>query len=80
VGVSPLIAGGSGTQLADVMSIYAGATILGRITIGRGSVMGGNLWLTQSVSPGSNVVQAQMRTSTMIQPKSFDERIGQWSI
>ena len=64
----------------DDVVIYAGATILGRITIGRGSVIGGNVWLTQSVPPGSNVVQAQMRTSAMIQPKSFDERIGQWSI
>ena len=27
---------------------YANATILGRITIGRGSVIGGNVWLTQA--------------------------------
>ena len=42
------------------MVIYSGATILGRITIGAGSVIGGNVWLTQSVPPGSNVTQAQM--------------------
>lgn len=47
----------------DDVVIYAGATILGRITIGRGSVIGGNVWLTQSVPPGSNVTQAQMRSS-----------------
>ncbi|MDP3664555.1 MAG: serine O-acetyltransferase EpsC [Nitrosomonas sp.] len=41
--------------------IYAGATILGRITIGRGSTIGGNVWLTRSVPPGSNISQAQMR-------------------
>jgi serine O-acetyltransferase len=41
--------------------IYAGATILGRITIGRGSTIGGNVWLTQSVPPGSNITQAQAR-------------------
>jgi serine O-acetyltransferase len=38
----------------------AGATILGRSTIGKGSTIGGNVWLTQSVPPGSTVSQAQM--------------------
>jgi serine O-acetyltransferase len=47
----------------DDVVIYAGATILGRITIGQGSVIGGNVWLTQSVPPGSNVAQAQMRSN-----------------
>ena len=46
----------------DDVVIYAGATILGRITIGRGSTIGGNVWLTQSVGPGSNLSQAQMRS------------------
>ena len=36
----------------DDVVIYAGATILGRITIGRGSTIGGNVWLTRSVPPG----------------------------
>jgi serine O-acetyltransferase len=45
----------------DDVVIYAGATILGRITIGKGSTIGGNVWLTQSVPPESNVSQAQMR-------------------
>lgn len=43
----------------DDVVIYAGATILGRITIGRGSTIGGNVWLTHSVPPGSNISQAQ---------------------
>ena len=42
----------------DDVVIYAGATVLGRITIGAGSTIGGNVWLTRSVSPGSNVTQA----------------------
>jgi serine O-acetyltransferase len=42
----------------DDVVIYAGATILGRVTIGRGSVIGGNVWLTYSVPPGSIVTQA----------------------
>jgi serine O-acetyltransferase len=45
----------------DDVVIYAGATILGRITIGQGSTVGGNVWLTRSVPPGSNISQAQMR-------------------
>ncbi|CAM3517556.1 serine O-acetyltransferase EpsC [Bordetella sputigena] len=44
--------------LEDDVVVYAGATILGRITIGRGSVIGGNVWLTRDVPPGSNVTQA----------------------
>ncbi|MFP5392463.1 MAG: serine O-acetyltransferase EpsC [Gammaproteobacteria bacterium] len=46
----------------DDVVIYAGATILGRITIGQGSTIGGNVWLTESVPPGSSVSQAHMRS------------------
>ncbi len=46
----------------DDVVIYAGATILGRITIGRGSTIGGNVWLTHSVPPGSNITQAHVRS------------------
>jgi serine O-acetyltransferase len=42
----------------DDVVIYAGATILGRITIGRGSTIGGNVWLTKDVPPNSIVTQA----------------------
>jgi len=45
----------------DDVVIYAGATILGRITIGRGSSIGGNVWVTASVAPGSRVTQVQAR-------------------
>ncbi len=41
--------------------IYAGATVLGRITIGRGSSIGGNVWLTRSVPPGSRIAQVTAR-------------------
>ena len=47
----------------DDVVIYAGATVLGRITVGAGSTIGGNVWLTQSVPPGSNVSQAQSRNT-----------------
>jgi serine O-acetyltransferase len=46
----------------DDVVIYAGATILGRITIGRGSTIGGNVWLTHSIPPGSHISQAQVRS------------------
>ncbi|MCW1383567.1 serine acetyltransferase [Novosphingobium sp. KCTC 2891] len=45
--------------IEDDVTIYAGATVLGRITIGKGSVIGGNVWLTRSVPPGSRVRQTQ---------------------
>ena len=45
----------------DDVVIYAGATILGRITIGRGSTIGGNVWVTQDVPPNSVVTQATAR-------------------
>ncbi|HTH75598.1 MAG TPA: serine O-acetyltransferase EpsC [Trinickia sp.] len=45
----------------DDVVIYAGATILGRVTIGRGAVIGGNVWLTHTVAPGTNVSQGSVR-------------------
>ncbi|MGE3600027.1 MAG: serine O-acetyltransferase EpsC [Dehalococcoidia bacterium] len=49
--------------LEDNVTIYANATVLGRVTIGRGSVIGGNVWLTRSVPAGSRVFQADVRES-----------------
>lgn len=46
----------------DDVIIYAGATILGRVTIGRGSVIGGNVWLTEDVPPGSVIHQAYAKS------------------
>lgn len=45
----------------DGVVIYAGATLLGRIRIGQGSTIGGNVWLTRSVPPGSRISQANTR-------------------
>jgi serine O-acetyltransferase len=45
----------------DEVVIYGGATVLGRITIGARSVIGGNVWLTHSVPPGSRVTQVEVR-------------------
>lgn len=44
--------------LHDEVVIYAGATVLGGQTvIGRGSIIGGNVWLTESVAPGTVVME-----------------------
>ena len=39
--------------LEDDVVVYSNATILGRITIGRGSVVGANIWVTESMQPNS---------------------------
>jgi serine O-acetyltransferase len=49
--------------IEDDVVIYAGATILGRIKIGRGSTIGGNVWLTRDVPPNSVVTQATARNT-----------------
>jgi serine O-acetyltransferase len=54
----------------DDVVIYAGATVLGRVTIGKGSSIGGNVWLTRSVPPGSSVTQAKAHSET------FDDGAG----
>jgi len=54
----------------DEVTIYGGATILGRITIGKGSVVGGNVWLTRSIRPSTKVVLPQAR------PEAFVEGAG----
>jgi serine O-acetyltransferase len=43
--------------IGDNVVIYAGATILGPVTIGKDSIIGGNLWITQNVAPASTLTQ-----------------------
>jgi serine O-acetyltransferase len=38
------------------------------VVIGRGSVIGGNVWLTRSVPAGSHVAQAQAVTDAVVGP------------
>jgi serine O-acetyltransferase len=47
--------------LEDGVTVYAGATILGRVTIGERAVVGGNVWLTRDVPAGAFVTQQQPR-------------------
>jgi serine O-acetyltransferase len=43
--------------VGDNVIIYSNATILGRITIGQGSVIGGNIWVTKDLPPNSKITQ-----------------------
>ncbi|EJE50917.1 serine acetyltransferase [Acidovorax sp. CF316] len=45
----------------DDVVIYAGATVLGRVTLGKGATIGGNVWITHDVPAGGNVTQALSR-------------------
>ncbi len=47
----------------DNVIIYSNATILGRITIGHDSVIGGNIWVTSNLAPYSRVVQTKNRST-----------------
>jgi serine O-acetyltransferase len=68
--------------IEDDVVIYAGATVLGRVTIGRGSSIGGNVWLTHSVPAGSQITQADARstnarsTGGTTEPSPAPERPG----
>ena len=41
--------------IEDNVTIYAGASILGAVTIGKGSIIGGNVWLTDNTAPGTKI-------------------------
>ena len=45
--------------IEDDVVIYAGATVLGRVTIGRGATIGGNVWVTHDVAAGTHITQAR---------------------
>jgi serine O-acetyltransferase len=52
--------------IEDNVVIYSNANILGRITIGRNSVIGGSVWVTRSVPPDSKLQQQKAVESTFI--------------
>ena len=43
--------------IEDNVTIYSNASILGRITIGHDSVIGGNIWVTHDIAPYSRIQQ-----------------------
>ena len=50
----------------DDVVVYSGATILGRITVGKGSIIGGNVWITKDVPPSSKIVQTKPRETAFV--------------
>ncbi|MDE7386185.1 MAG: serine O-acetyltransferase [Muribaculaceae bacterium] len=52
--------------LEDNVTVYANSTILGRVTIGHDTIIGGNVWLTESVEPYSRVIQPPFTASNRI--------------
>jgi serine O-acetyltransferase len=56
--------------LEDYVIVYSNSTILGRITIGHHTIIGGNIWQVNSVPPYSRIVQKKAVTS------SFSDGLG----
>ena len=55
--------------IEDNVTIYAGATILGAVVIGKGSVIGGNVWLTHSTEPGTRITIAKPDLTCETKPR-----------
>ena len=52
--------------LEDDVTVYSNSSILGRITIGKGTIVGGNVWLTHSVPPNSRIIQTKAVEDTFL--------------
>ncbi len=63
-------------NIEDDVTIYAGATILGPVTIGKGSIIGGNVWLLEGVPPATVVYQEGGQTKMKTTAKERDKMIG----
>ena len=61
--------------LEDNVIVYSNATVLGRITIAKGTIIGGNLWVTESTKPGDRIVQAKRRKNAakecVVRPEDY---------
>jgi serine O-acetyltransferase len=51
------------------VTIYAAATILGNVTVGKGTIIGGNVWIKESV-PAGVIVSISRPELVYIQKKS----------
>ncbi len=56
--------------IGDGVTIYANATILGKTTIGKGSTIGGNTFITESVAPNTVVAQKPPELHLRVKRKS----------
>jgi len=68
-------------NIEDDVTIYAGATILGPVTIGKGSIIGGNVWLLEPVPPQTVVYseggQTRMKTAAAARDKMIGHTDGE---
>jgi serine O-acetyltransferase len=58
--------------LEDDVTVYSSACILGRVRIGKGSTIAGNVWVTKDVPPFSTVTQ----TASTVRRQTYDEHSG----
>jgi serine O-acetyltransferase len=63
-------------NIEDDVTIYAGTTILGDVTIGQGSIIGGNVWLLDSVPPRTVVYQEGGKTIMKTAAADLERMIG----
>jgi len=63
-------------NIEDNVTIYAGATILGDVTIGHDSIIGGNVWLLESVPPNTVVYQEGGQTKMKTAARVRDKMVG----
>ncbi|MDR2469145.1 MAG: serine acetyltransferase [Tannerella sp.] len=59
----------------DNVVVYSNSTILGRITIGHDSIIGGNVWLTRAVPPHSRILQRRASSANFFHLFSHGEGI-----
>jgi serine O-acetyltransferase len=61
--------------LEDDVTVYAEATILGDITIGKGAIVGGNVWIRESVPSGTMVAIAKPEALYKKKGPGFDDQL-----
>lgn len=62
--------------LEDDVVVYAGATVLGRVTLGKGATIGGNVWLTHDVPAGTHVTQATSRHEVSVRTQTVEDTVA----
>jgi serine O-acetyltransferase len=66
-------------NVEDDVTIYSGATILGDVSIGKGTIIGGNVWLTHSVPPDSKVYNRQPTPLVRQADGKWKTAEGEWN-
>lgn len=54
--------------IGDNVVIYSNSTVLGRVNVGAGAIIGGNLWVARDVAPGEKLIQAKADNFRSIEP------------